>query len=58
MILIENLKFLKGPKDKHFRKGLFHGFRPNIEFSLTAVFCRNNVREDHISIFWKGNDDF
>ena len=34
----KKLKFLKGPKNGQFRKGLVGGFCPKIEISLIAVF--------------------
>ena len=40
MFLRGKLKFLKGPKNRHFRKGLVHGLRPNIELSVTAFFLQ------------------
>ena len=50
MILSEKkIKFLKGPKNGHFPKGLVHGFCPKIELSLIVVFYRNYVRKDR---FW------
>ena len=33
----KKLKFLKGPKNGHFGKGLVHGFCPKIEISLIAA---------------------
>ena len=47
----KKLKFKIGPKNGHFRKGLVHGFRPNIELSLIAVFHKNYVRKHCFSIF-------
>ena len=54
----KKLKFVKGPKNRHFRKGLVHGFCLKIEISLIAVFYRNYVRKDRFSIFWKENNHF
>ena len=41
----KKLKFLKGPKKRHFTKGLVHGFCPKIEISRMGVFYRNYVRK-------------
>ena len=46
----KKLKFLKGPKNGHFPKGLVHGFGLKIELSLIAVFHRKYVRKDRFSI--------
>ena len=54
----KKLKFVKGPKNRHFRKGLVHGFCLKIEISLIAVFYRNYVRKDRVSIFWKEKNHF
>ena len=43
---------LKGPKNKHFPKGLVHGFCPKIEISRMGVFYRNYVRKNRFLIFW------
>ena len=39
----KKIKFLKGPKNLHFPKGLVHGFAPKIELFLMGVFHRNHI---------------
>ena len=43
------MKFLKGPKNAHYLKGLVHVLCKNLEFFLIGVFCRNYIRKDR---FW------
>ena len=48
----KKLKFLRGPKNGHFPKGLVHGFGRKIEISLMDVFYRNYFRKNRFLIFW------
>ena len=40
------MKFSKAPKNRHFPKGLVHGFCPKVELFLIDVFHRNHMRND------------
>ena len=47
--LVKKIEVLKKVKNRHFLKGLVHGFCPKIEVFLIGVFHRNSIRKQH---FW------
>ena len=50
--------FQKVPKNRHFPKGIVHGFCPKIEFFFIWVFWYTQVRKDGFLIFWIEKEDF
>ena len=45
MILDPKVNVLKGAKNRHFLKGIIHGFCPKIELFFTCVFWCNKLRK-------------
>ena len=45
MILDKKINVLKGAKNRHFPKGIIHGFCPKIELFFICVFWCNQLRK-------------
>ena len=59
MILDQKINVLKSAKkNRHFPKGIIHGFCPKIEFLFIWVFLYNHVGKDGFLIFWIETNDF
>ena len=50
--------FEKEPKNRHFPKGIIHGFCRNVEYPFIWVFWYNQVRKDGFLIIRIEKNDF
>ena len=58
MILDQKVNVLKGAKNRHFPKGIIHGFCPKIELFSFAFFGVINSEKNLFYIFLIEKDDF
>ena len=52
MIVDQKVNVLKGAKNRHFPKGIIHGFCPKIILFIIYLFWDKTSRKDHFLILW------